>query len=130
VNFDFNRGPTRRRAFLWAALASAAFLTAGCGTGGLQAGAADKGNGKQLFVEKCGSCHTLADAGAAGQVGPNLDKVLAGKPPAFIKASILTPDAEVAPGFGKGIMPANYKDTLSPAEVSALAAYLAKVTQK
>ena len=78
MNFDFNRGPTRRRAFLWAALASAALLTAGCGTGGLQAGAADKTNGKQLFVEKCGSCHTLADAGTQGKIGPNLDDAFSG----------------------------------------------------
>ncbi len=78
MNFDFNRGPTRRRAFLWAALASAVLLTAGCGTGGLQAGPADKANGKQLFVEKCGSCHTLADAGTQGRIGPNLDDAFSG----------------------------------------------------
>ena len=78
MNFDFNRGPTRRRALLWAALASAALLTAGCGTGGLSAGSADKARGKQLFVEKCGSCHTLADAGTQGKIGPNLDDAFSG----------------------------------------------------
>ena len=30
-------------------------------------------NGRTLFTERCGSCHTLADAGTKGQVGPNLD---------------------------------------------------------
>ena len=29
--------------------------------------------GKQLFVAKCGSCHTLSHAGSAGVTGPNLD---------------------------------------------------------
>jgi plastocyanin len=29
--------------------------------------------GKQLFVQKCGSCHTLAHAASTGVVGPNLD---------------------------------------------------------
>jgi mono/diheme cytochrome c family protein len=31
-------------------------------------------NGKTLFVEKCGACHTLARADAKGVVGPNLDE--------------------------------------------------------
>ncbi len=34
----------------------------------------DLENGKAQFVEKCGSCHTLARAGTAGTQGPNLDK--------------------------------------------------------
>jgi mono/diheme cytochrome c family protein len=29
--------------------------------------------GKQLFVTKCGSCHTLAHADTTGDIGPNLD---------------------------------------------------------
>src|SRR5438309_9979458 len=34
-------------------------------------------HGKQLFVAKCGACHTLSHAGSAGQVGPNLDDAFA-----------------------------------------------------
>ena len=33
----------------------------------------DPSRGKQLFGEKCASCHTLADAQSTGTVGPNLD---------------------------------------------------------
>ena len=58
-------------------LVSAALLTtlvaSGCGAGGVTPATGDKTNGKKLFVSKCGSCHTLADAATTGQVGPNLD---------------------------------------------------------
>src|SRR3954447_1193827 len=33
----------------------------------------DAANGKQLFVSKCGSCHTLNRAGSKGTTGANLD---------------------------------------------------------
>jgi mono/diheme cytochrome c family protein len=33
----------------------------------------DLSNGKAQFVEKCGSCHTLARAGTGGTQGPSLD---------------------------------------------------------
>ena len=33
----------------------------------------DMVRGKQLFVAKCGSCHTLSHASTTGVVGPNLD---------------------------------------------------------
>jgi mono/diheme cytochrome c family protein len=49
---------------------------AGCGTGGLAA-EASTGNGRELFIEKCAACHTLADAGTRGIVGPNLDHAFA-----------------------------------------------------
>ena len=105
----------------------------GAGGGGGQTAAVDA---KALFTTgnaagatACGSCHTLADAGAGGEVGPNLDTVLKGKSAAAIKTSIVDPEAEIAEGFGGGIMPNNYKDTLTPAEVNALTAYLARVTK-
>jgi mono/diheme cytochrome c family protein len=37
-----------------------------------RAGAAP--SGRQLFVQRCGSCHSLADAGTTGTVGPDLDE--------------------------------------------------------
>ena len=33
--------------------------------------------GKELFAQKCGSCHTLAHAGTTGTIGPNLDVAFA-----------------------------------------------------
>jgi mono/diheme cytochrome c family protein len=76
VKVAFTRGSRHYRAL--GLLAGIALLAAGCGTGGLQSGKADRENGKQLFVQKCGSCHTLADAGTQGTIGPNLDDAFAG----------------------------------------------------
>ena len=52
-----------------------------------------------------------------------------GKDEAFIRESIVDPDAEIAQGFSPGIMPPNYGDTLQPAELDALVEYLAEVTR-
>jgi len=47
---------------------------AACGdTVGYSEGNGDRIRGKELFVKGCGSCHTLADAGTTGAIGPNLD---------------------------------------------------------
>jgi cytochrome c oxidase subunit II len=108
----------------------------GGGGGGGGGGAAV--NAKQLFTSgnadtgatACATCHTLADAGAKGQVGPDLDKVLKGKDAAFIKESILTPDKEIAPGYPPHVMPPNFGDTLSAEQVDALVKYLSQVTNK
>lgn len=64
---------TRRVSGPAATLVAALALT-GCGTVGLAAdGEGDAGAGKQLFVDGCGQCHVLEDAGTAGVIGPNLD---------------------------------------------------------
>ena len=39
---------------------------------------ADRENGRNLFIEKCGTCHTLAEAATTANVGPNLDAAFAG----------------------------------------------------
>jgi mono/diheme cytochrome c family protein len=67
---------TRRLAVLLLALA--ALGLAGCGGDDEVTGmdGANTGNGKELFVQNCASCHTLADAGTMANVGPNLDNAL------------------------------------------------------
>ena len=59
-------------------LALAALGVAGCGGDDDATGldGANTGSGKELFVQNCGSCHTLADAGTVANVGPNLDTAL------------------------------------------------------
>jgi cytochrome c oxidase subunit 2 len=86
--------------------------------------------GKQIFDELgCSGCHTLKAAGATETVGPDLDEVLADKDPQFIEQSIVDPDAELAPGFAKGIMPDNFGDSLSPEQLDTLVKYLSQSTQ-
>jgi len=72
---------TRRRGGLALVSVSVAFLAAGCGA--VPHMSADDGNparGKVIFKKPtldgqpgCGTCHTLANAGTTGTVGPNLD---------------------------------------------------------
>jgi mono/diheme cytochrome c family protein len=50
-----------------------ALVVAGCGREGTD----DLVTGKTLFVQKCGSCHTLNRAGTKGVQGPNLDNAFA-----------------------------------------------------
>jgi len=45
---------------------------ASAGPGGTKLTASQK-QGRELFSEKCATCHTLKDANAVGRVGPNLD---------------------------------------------------------
>jgi mono/diheme cytochrome c family protein len=63
--------PTRLLLAL-AALAAVALGASGCGTS-----TADVARGRVLFIQKCGVCHTLAEAGTTAQIGPNLDDAFA-----------------------------------------------------
>jgi mono/diheme cytochrome c family protein len=51
-----------------AALAALVLAVSGCGTS-----TADVEHGRILFVQKCGVCHTMSQAGTTAQIGPNLD---------------------------------------------------------
>jgi mono/diheme cytochrome c family protein len=60
----------QRRVAVLAACALAMLVLGGCT---LKHPTANLVQGKQLFVSKCGSCHTLNHAATTGAVGPNLD---------------------------------------------------------
>jgi mono/diheme cytochrome c family protein len=61
-----------RPLLLLAAMAALALGASACGTT-----TADVENGRILFIEKCGECHALAEAGASGAIGPDLDAAFA-----------------------------------------------------
>jgi mono/diheme cytochrome c family protein len=93
-------------------------------TGGAQkqasaGGGAELAKGKQLFTQSCGTCHTLADAGTNGQVGPVLDQV---KP-----NEALVLKAIKNGGLGSGTMPANL---YTGKDAQAVAKYVSSVAGK
>jgi mono/diheme cytochrome c family protein len=82
--------------------------------GGTQASA----KGKQVFTQTCAGCHTLKDANANGQIGPNLDDV---------KPDAQTTQRQVENGGGS--MPA-FKGRIPDSDIQAVAAYVASVAGK
>jgi mono/diheme cytochrome c family protein len=76
----------------------------------------DAAAGKAIFTEKCGTCHTLGDAGTSGTIGPNLDDA---KPElALIIDRVVN---------GKGVMP-SFKGQLTTKQIADVAAYVAQAT--
>lgn len=110
----------------------AALAASGCGTTGLsEAGSGDTKRGKELFKAKCGQCHTLADAGTAGVIGPNLDDAFRQSRAdglgertiqSVIRGQISYPVEE--PSTGSTGMP---KDIVTGDDAESVAAYVASV---
>ena len=74
----------------------------------------DPGAGKEVFlgVGGCGSCHTFADAGTSGSIGPNLDDAA---PSLDLALDRIT--------NGQGAMPA-FSDQLTEQQIADVAAYV------
>ena len=87
--------------------------------------------GKDTFTGDggCAGCHALADAGSTATTGPDLDTTLKGKDDAFIRTSIVDPNAVIAKGFSAGIMPQSFGQSLSQQQLDGLVAYLATVSK-
>jgi mono/diheme cytochrome c family protein len=101
-----------------AADAIAAYVASVAGTeASIQAaaGGAQGTDGKAIFSSAgCGSCHTLADAGTSGTIGPNLDQ---SKPSVELAIDRVT--------NGSGAMP-SFRDDLSQAQIRAVAEYVSE----
>jgi cytochrome c oxidase subunit 2 len=120
----------------------AAFLKWAKGGGHAAAGGAATGPpagtqaGLALFDQQgCNGCHTLAAAKSSGTTGPDLDKLpayarQAGRPlAAFVRQSIVQPNAYVQKGYPRGVMP-DFGKTLSSSQVDALATFLVASVNK
>lgn len=85
--------------------------------GGAGESAGDVAAGKEVFASAgCTGCHTLADAGASGTVGPNLDEV---KPAHDLVVQFVTNGAGAMPPFA---------GQLSEQQIQDVAAYVVQAT--
>ena len=94
--------------------------------------------GQSVFASNgCATCHTFAPAHATGTIGPNLDTAPSSDAKAdnnmalaaFIKESIADPDAYIAKGFSKGIMPTTFGKSLSSTQLNDLVAFILSGTK-
>jgi cytochrome c551/c552 len=111
---------------------TAATTTSSGTTTAAAGGAALIAAGKTVFnANGCAACHTFAPAAATGTVGPNLDTAPTTDAqkdkmpvPAFVKQSIVDPNAYIAPGYPKGVMPTTFGSSLSAAQLNSLVAFI------
>jgi quinohemoprotein ethanol dehydrogenase len=82
--------------------------------GGEEAAATPAG---EIFVQNCGTCHTLAAAGTTGTVGPNLDQL---KPSEGTVEKQVTDGGGAMPAFGK-------TKILTPKEIKEVSGFVAEV---
>ncbi len=74
----------------------------------------DAAAGKEVFVANCGACHTLADAGTSGTIGPNLDD---SQPSDDLVVERVT--------NGQGAMPP-FEDQLTEQQIADVAAFVSQ----
>jgi cytochrome c oxidase subunit 2 len=95
--------------------------------------------GKAVFTGSagCSGCHTLAAAGATGNIGPDLDarlrsdcataaskRIRGAALQKCIYTAITKPYAYLPSGFPGGVMPSNFAQTLTSTQIQALVTFL------
>lgn len=96
------------------------------------AAAGARNNDPKAIVERygCGACHVIG--GQGGVIGPSLDRLGAAaaqrvpgqSAEAYLRQSILDPNAYVADGFPRGVMPQDLGDKMTAKEFEALVQYV------
>jgi cytochrome c oxidase subunit II len=121
----------------WLAKEKSSNAPAGGSASGSGSGSTGTAAGLALFKSNsCISCHTLSAAGATGNIGPNLDNLVAYAKQAhqpldaFIRQSIVDPNAYIQPNFPKNTMPQTFGTTLSKTQLDELVSFLAQSAQK
>jgi plastocyanin len=122
------------------ALAGTAAVAAGASGCELTSSGTNLVNGKELFVQNCGSCHVLERAGATGVTGPNLDQAfqrarrdgfgestIEGIVLAQIRSPAINPSINPATGDPEPVMPA---DLVTGDDARDVAAYVAQAASK
>ena len=122
-----------------APIIAVAFVLAGCGGGKESAGPVPSATvadpaaaGRQVFASAgCAGCHQFDAAGSSGTTGPNLDTRVrpdaedAGEPVEdFVYESIVSPNAYVAQGYPKNVMPRDFGDSLTQEQIAELVAFV------
>ena len=76
--------------------------------------------GREIFLNQgnCSSCHTLSDAKANGNIGPNLNQIMPTKDRVLAAVT-----------HGIGVMP-SYEGVLTTDEIDAVAHYVSVVAQQ
>jgi nitric oxide reductase subunit C len=121
----------------WLTLIAISVLITACSGRALAGSAGDPAAGKALFQQTtireapaCSTCHSTEPdkvivgpslAGIASRAGDRKPDVSA---EAYLRESILEPNAYVVNGFSKGVMYQSFKDVLTEEEINNLIAYL------
>ncbi len=115
------------------ALVVAAGVLSGCGATTASREGVSIDRGKELFQQQCGQCHVLADAGTAGDIGPNLDDGFTARDQGFEESTYFEVVLEqmAIPGEPMPDFDEPGTDTYLPEDDRiAIAAYVAEVAGK
>ena len=118
-----------RKTIYFILLVVLALTIVACGGGGDESGGTDTAAGEKLFASAvigtqagCITCHSLTPDETI--VGPSMAGIASRGDEAYIRESILEPDASLVDGFPAGTMPQVWADELSAEQLDQIVAYL------